>query len=187
MAATDFPDLDETLRRAGAACDAAESHGTLCGALCSGADADGAWIDHILDEASGPAEVQDACRRMLRTLCDETRGLLRSGTLEFTPLLPDDETGLADRTDALSEWCQGFLYGMGLAGARFKPDELSEETGEVLKDIGQISQAGFEGEDSEEDETAYTEIVEYVRVGVQLLYEELQAPQPVMPPSDTLH
>lgn len=188
MSSTAFYDLDETLRRAGAACDAAESHGTLCGALCAGVDSEAAWLDHILDEARGSGEAQQACRRALLALCDETRHKLRAGVLEFSPLLPEDEAGLADRTDALGEWCQGFLYGMGLAGARLDTEELSEETGEVLKDMGQIAQAGFDGEDSEEDETAYAEIVEYVRVGVQLLYEELQPSlkATVMPPPDTL-
>jgi hypothetical protein len=183
-----FQDLDETLRRAGAACDAAESHGMLCGALCAGLDSNQAWIDHILDDASGSAEAQQACRRNLTALRDSTHALLAGASLEFTPVLPDDQTGLADRTDALGEWCQGFLFGLGLAGARLKPVEMSEETNEVLKDLGQIAQAGFEGdEDSDEDETAYTEVVEYVRVGVQLLYEELQAPAEIAPPSDTVH
>lgn len=188
MPATSFDDLDETLRRAGAACDAAETHGTVCGVLCVGVEGDDSWITHVLDQASGSAEAQRVCRRALLTLRDEAHALLRSGTLEFAPLLPDDETGLADRTDALSEWCQGFLYGMGLAGPRLDVEELSDETGEVLRDMGQIAQAGFEGDDSEEGETAYAEIVEYVKVGVQLLYEELQpAIVATVPPSDTLH
>ena len=188
MPATSFDDLDETLRRAGAACDAAETHGTVCGVLCAGLEDDAAWLEHLLDEASGPEAAQQACRRALLTLRDETHALLRGGTLEFEPLLPDDETGLADRTAALGEWCQGFLFGMGLAGARLDVEELSDETGEVLRDVGQIAQAGFEGDGSEEDENAYAEIVEYVKVGVQLLYEELQ-PAMVLtkPPSDTKH
>src|SRR5579859_8022634 len=54
------------------------------------------------------------------------------------------------------------------------------------RDMGQIAQAGFEGDaESEDDETAYAEIVEYVRVGVQLLFEELQPGS--MIPSGTLH
>ena len=188
MPSTVFQDLDETLRRAGAACDAAESHGMLCGALCAGLDNDRPWIDHILDEAGGSAEAQQACRKSLAALRDSTHALLAGGSLEFAPVLPDDETGLGDRTDALGEWCQGFLFGLGLAGTRLKPTEMSEETNEVLKDLGQIAQAGFEGEEgNEDDETAYTEVVEYVRVGVQLLYEELQAPAEIAPHSDRLH
>ena len=188
MPANDFQDLDETLRRAGAACDAAESHGMLCGALCAGLENDEAWISHVMADAGGSAEAQQACRRMLAVVRDSAHALLAGGSLEFAPILPGDETGLADRTDALGEWCQGFLFGIGLAGTRIKLEEMSEETNEVLKDLGQIAQAGFEGdEDSDEDETAYTEVVEYVRVGVQLLYEELQAPAEIAPPSDTVH
>ena len=188
MPATSFDDLDETLRRAGAACDAAETHGTVCGVLCAGVDDDAAWVAHVLDEASGPEPAQQACRRALTALRDETHALLRGGTLEFEPLLPDDESGLADRTAALGEWCQGFLFGLGLAGARIDTGDLSDETGEVLRDVGQIANAGFEGEGGEEDETAYADIVEYVKVGVQLLYEELQ-PALVLttPPSETKH
>lgn len=187
MSANAFHDLDETLRRAGAACDAAESHGTLCGALCAGLDSDGPWLEHIMDEATGTPEAQRRCREALTALRDSTHGQLAGGSLEFAPLLPDDELGLADRTDALSEWCQGFLFGIGLGGDRLKFDELAAESTEILKDMTQISQAGFEGEDTEEDETAYAEIVEYVRMGVQLLYEELQAPAEVAPSSDTVH
>ena len=187
MSATAFHQLDETLRRAGSACDASESHGTLCGALCAGLESDQPWLDHILDEASGTPEAQKACRQALAALRDSTHALLSGGSLEFMPILPDDEIGLADRTDALGEWCQGFLYGLGLAGARLKVEELSEETSEVLRDMAQITQAGFEGEDTDEDELAYTEIVEYVRIGVQLLYEELQAPTEIDSQSDTVH
>jgi uncharacterized protein YgfB (UPF0149 family) len=53
--------------------------------------------------------------------------------------------------------------------------------------MSQIAQAGFEGEGaSDEDEAAYTEIVEYLRVGVQLLFEELRSARGV-PPSVALH
>jgi len=75
---------------------------------------------------------------------------------------------------------------MGLAGERLQVDALPDEAGEVLRDMGQIAQAGFEGDaDDDADEAAYAEIVEYVRVGVQLLYEELQPA--AMQPAGTLH
>ena len=186
MSATPFIDLREVLARAGTVTGPAESHGTICGALCAGTDGSDAWLTHLLAEADGDAGAQRACRQALAILRDTSRTLLQAGTLEFAPLLPDDESGLAERTAALGEWCQGFLYGLGLAGDRLHIDALPDEAGEVLRDMGQIAQAGFEGDaDDDEDEAAYTEIVEYVRVGVQLLYEELQPA--AMPPSGTLH
>lgn len=186
MPATEFTDLKQILTSAGAVCGPAECHGTVCGALCAGVDGDEAWLAHLMDEAKGSDAGLKTCRRELVALRDISRGLLQAGTLEFTPLLPDDETGLAERTAALGEWCQGFLYGMGLAGERLKLEQLPDEAGEVLRDMGQIAQAGFEGgAEDEEDEAAYAEIVEYVRVGVQLLYEELQPGS--MLPSGRLH
>lgn len=175
MSSTPFIALNETLARAGTVCDAAECHGTICGVLCAGADGNDIWLAHLMEEASGPEAALKNCRRDLLALRDLSRRLLQEGTLEFTPLLPDDETSLAERTAALGEWCQGFLFGLGLAGERLQLDTLPDEAGEVLRDMGQIAQAGFEGDaDDDEDEAAYAEIVEYVRVGVQLLYEELQ-------------
>lgn len=189
MSSSSFSSLGDTLARAGAACDAAEAHGTVCGVLCIGAaDGDG-WIRHILDQATGGEAQQKACRRELLALRDSARALLVSGTLEFTPYLPDDEIGLAARTAALAEWCQGFLFGMGLGGERLRTSELAEEAGEVLRDLGEIAKAGFEGgEPSDQDEADYAEVVEYVRVGVQLLFEELRplVEQP-MPPSTRVH
>ncbi|HEU5397765.1 MAG TPA: UPF0149 family protein [Gammaproteobacteria bacterium] len=186
MHATSFTDLKEILNSAGTVCGPAECHGTVCGALCAGADGDEAWLTHLLDEAKGSEASRSAGRRALLELCDLSRSLLQAGTLEFAPLLPDDETGLAERTAELGEWCQGFLYGMGLAGARLQLEALPDEAGEVLRDMGQIAQAGFEGDaDDDADEAAYAEIVEYVRVGVQLIYEELQPG--TMQPAGTVH
>lgn len=190
MSATTFSELADALGNAGAACGAAESHGTLCGAICAGVDGEDTWLEHILDQAEGPDDAQRECRRELASLCDTTRAALMSGALEFEPLLPGDEAGLAERTAALGEWCQGFLFGMGLGGGQPALEQMPDEAGEVLRDMGQIAQAGFEGEaaGAEDDEVAYTEIVEYLRVGVQLLYDELQPPpQGNAPGSAALH
>src|SRR5579872_336403 len=135
MPATSFSDLKEILNSAGTVCGAAECHGTVCGALCAGADEGEAWLTHLLDEAAGGEAGLAAGRHALVELLDTSRSLLQAGTLEFAPLLPDDEAGLAERTAALGEWCQGFLYGMGLAGERLQLDALPDEAGEVLRDM----------------------------------------------------
>ena len=45
---------------------------------------------------------------------------------------------------------------------------------EVLRDIAQIGRATIEvNEAEEEQEEAYAEVIEYVRVGVQLIHDEL--------------
>jgi uncharacterized protein len=92
-------------------------------------------------------------------------------------LLPDDDAPLARRAEALAQWCQGFLYGFGsVAGTQ---RNLPAQVDEVLKDLTQISRASAgDSEPTDDDEEDYVEIVEYVRVGAQLVHDELLPSQP---------
>jgi len=48
--------------------------------------------------------------------------------------------------------------------------------GEVVRDFDELTRVGVgAGESEEENESAYTELVEFVRVGAQLVFEELEA------------
>ena len=50
------------------------------------------------------------------------------------------------------------------------------DVAEVLRDFAEVARAGAVGDESEEtEEDAYAELVEFVRVGVQLVYDELAA------------
>ena len=96
--------------------------------------------------------------------------------MEFTPLLPDDDEPLTERVAALGGWCQGFLYGFGTAPSRQDRAKLPGDVAEILSDFAQIARAGDVGHESESiEETAYAELVEYLRAGTQLIYDELEA------------
>ncbi|NJM11108.1 MAG: UPF0149 family protein [Synechococcaceae cyanobacterium SM1_2_3] len=73
------------------------------------------------------------------------------------------------------------LYGLGLGRAE-QYGALSEESREFLRDATEIAQVGFDTDDSgEADETAYAEVVEYLRVGLLLIHLDLRhsaAPNP---------
>jgi uncharacterized protein YgfB (UPF0149 family) len=59
-----------------------------------------------------------------------------------------------------------------------------------VRDIGEITNVGVDGRESEEtNESAYAELVEFVRVGVQLLFEELGPfrQPPAQQPDQSLH
>ena len=53
---------------------------------------------------------------------------LRGDEMEFELLLPDDDAPLEQRATALSQWCQGFLYGFGTGGSRASASELPRRT-----------------------------------------------------------
>ena len=93
---------------------------------------------------------------------------------DFEPLLPDDETPLGVRADALSSWCARVSSMASDRAPRPDPGKVSAEAGEIIRDFTEITQVGVDAdEENEENEVAFAEVVEFVRVGVQLLFVEL--------------
>lgn len=178
--------LSEALSRLGYTQDAAEYHGALCGALCVREPAE---IDPlaVLQAAEMPADVPADAAGALRELCDEAWESFNSADLLFAPLLPDDEEDLALRVRALSAWCEGFLFGLS-TGAPLDMKKCSAELKEIVRDFTEFTRAGIdEGGDAELEEGSYAELVEYVRVGAQLVYMELNSRQQPAAATPKLH
>jgi len=90
--------------------------------------------------------------------------------------LPTDANSTAIRAEALAHWCEGFLHGLVSArhGDALKERLAAEPLADIIRDMLQITRASADDEsDTESDEEAYVEIVEYLRVAAQLAYEEL--------------
>jgi yecA family protein len=171
----DYPALGHLLQRAGAETQPAESHGILCGMLCAQYDVDrGRWMNELFASEAEPSdllarELADA----LEPLREETVRQLHDENFGFELLLPDDQEPLARRAQALADWCRGFLLGFSTLGG--VQAGLSGDAQEVLGDLVQISRLqGEEGVDDEQEEESLVEIIEYVRVGVLLIREELR-------------
>jgi uncharacterized protein YgfB (UPF0149 family) len=50
---------------------------------------------------------------------------------------------------------------------------VSSEAGEIIRDFTEITHVGVDaGDENEENEIAFAEVVEFVRVGVQMLFVE---------------
>lgn len=193
----DFAHIATIFRHLGLSLDPAECHGCLCGLLCATDAVQGAaWVNQVLagklglpEPGAAPhqngAEVEE--RTALLILYKETAGQLDDPNYGFSPLLPDDEQPLRQRVEALSRWCQGYLLGLGLGGVQ-EQSGLSGESHEVMRDFVEISRLGH-GEDgeNEEDEAAFAEIVEYVRMAVLLVYEELRPLRAARPPGAPVH
>jgi uncharacterized protein len=172
MLSVSFPELEDTLAEAGSPTEAAEAHGSLCGALCAVSRLQfESWLQELLEEREAQNE---RTREVLHSVFSKTSQELGGDGMQFAPLLPDDDEPLAGRTSALAHWCEGFLYGLG-AGGLTSVDALPGEVGEIVRDMSEISRATADADDATEtDEQAYAELVEYIRVGVQLIYDELE-------------
>jgi uncharacterized protein YgfB (UPF0149 family) len=172
MATATYDDFQRVLRDARALPDPAEAHGSLAGALCSSRNYGLIeWLHEILPEDSpDEAALQSS---VLQNVYDSMVRSLGGNDANFEPLLPDDDAPLVERAEALSSWCQGFLYGLG-SGNTADPSKVSSEAGEIIRDLTEITHVGVaDDEENEENETAFAEVVEFVRVGVQLLFVEL--------------
>ena len=166
-----FKDFEDVLAGAGSMADAAEAHGSLCGALCSMSPYKMQdWINEILpDGASLSAE----SAAMIERVFAATATSFGEQGMEFEPLLPDDEEPLNGRANALALWCTGFLYGLG-TGQISDLEGLNGEVGEIVRDFTEISRAtGDDAEADESNEQAYVELVEFIRVAAQVVFEEL--------------
>jgi uncharacterized protein YgfB (UPF0149 family) len=166
-----FKDFEDVLATAGSLADAAEAHGSLCGALCSMSPYKMQdWVNEILPDG---AALSDEAAAMLEKVFTATATSFGEQGMEFEPLLPDDEQPLNGRANALALWCTGFLYGLG-TGHISDLEALNGDVGEIVRDFTEISRAtGDDAEADESNEQAYAELVEFIRVAAQVVFEEL--------------
>ena len=155
----------------------AEAHGAFCGRAClSGAAALQDWIKDV----GGDSDADDLLARQsaqhLQAFAADTLLKLEAGHLAFQLLLPDDDATLDMRTASLADWCHGFMHGLSSAGGGdegpFADALEAGEVSEIIEDFSQITGAVADTDQGNEAEQAFVELEEYVRVSVQLVYEE---------------
>ncbi|TAA41793.1 MULTISPECIES: UPF0149 family protein [Corallincola] len=184
----DFEDFSELLTRFQMLASAAEVHGVISGLVCGGTPLDGrSWrapLADAINEGYGlPSDLEEACGRVYQQVCQ----VLIDDTMAFAPLLPDDETELLSRVDAMADWVDGFLAGFALACGSL--EEASDELKEVLSDLSELTRVslGDEGEDTEEMESAFVEVVEYLRVSAMYCFNEFGDRKGLAEPKPRLH
>jgi uncharacterized protein len=163
-----YPNIETLLERHDADLDAAEAHGIATGMLCLDERiAASAWLNELFQQHP---ELSEAENTQLIALFERTRALLMADSFEFDLFLPDDDTLLSQQLDALSNWCRGFLFGVGYghASAIWPGD-----SGEILKDVIEFTKLDTQTH-AEGDEQALMEINEYLRAAVLLLRDDLR-------------
>jgi len=173
----DFDEFANHLLDQGLLASPSQLHGCLCGLLGAGAPAQPEYGLDALAQALD-LEVHGELASRIMQLYTMTEATLQDEEFTFLPLLPDEEEEIALRTAALANWCDGFLAGFAYAtaAANSNGSALSQETGEILRDIGAMAQAEPAADESEEEaEDSYIELVEYLRVAVVNVFMDSQA------------
>jgi uncharacterized protein YgfB (UPF0149 family) len=172
----DLAELDAALRRCGSTWNAAQSHGLICSRLAiQGGNALEPWLNQVLENTDTQDSLRRECTEMLQALHDISWRQLAERSSDFQLLMPDDSESVAVRTEALAQWCEGFLHGLvvRVEGDSLKARLAAEPLRDIIKDVLEISRAEVGDDDDESNEIAYAELLEYLRVAVQLVYEEL--------------
>lgn len=167
----EFYSLEDALIRLDAQFSAAELHGAACGVLAVNRHYSfDHWVKQVAREALEDPETYDWVEQVFA----DAQYHLNAESLTFNLLLPEDEEPLAQRVTALQQWCQGFAYGLALSGLKTMKD-LPADSREWVEDVVKIGSSGeIDVEDEEASEDAFIELVEFVRVGVLMMNEELQ-------------
>jgi hypothetical protein len=171
----DYRTVDEALSDLEAVGGAAETHGLLCAILSSGvAVRPEAWLESMMSKplAKGDNKSESAYK-VLQDLYQKTRtALTEMDDFDLQLLLPNDDSDFSERIEALVQWTQGFLSGLKAMGIEQKDEQ--GEMKDALSDLNKIACLEYENEiGDEEGEHAYAELVEYTRMAVLLVHDEL--------------
>lgn len=175
--AKNFAELEQMLKHIDAPVSAPECHGFISAQICMDNAADVKnWRQCLGVEGDGPEGT-------LARISQATARELESSDFSFEPMLPPDEATLARRTEALAQWCRGFLLGLGSSG--LTEAGLSGECRELVEDMERISRVRAEQEVGED--FALMELIEFVRVGTLSLYQELRPMRTAQQTKQNLH
>lgn len=178
MTDIDYLSLSSALQRTAVETRPAELHGQLCGLLCSRPDLQfEQWLAESVPELIDARQSGDALATetaaLLQQLFIDTEAGIQDRDLGFQLFLSSDDENLTQRLDELAEWCSGFLMGLAMGGIK-EYKNLPGDIPELMKDLVEISRAGsYELQNEDEDENAYMELIEYIRMGVMLVRMEL--------------
>ncbi len=168
----DYSALEQALNNTALKLHPSQVHGLVCGILCGHPNSrTAAWEELITgsEKKSNSKKTHD----LLQSLYDVSAKQLDEFLFEFQLMLPTETEALPVRAEALTLWCQGMLTGLKLAQVSLV-DRAPSDTTEAINDLIEIAKMNFEEVmANEEDETAYVELVEYVRMAVILIYENM--------------
>lgn len=161
-----FKTLDSILQDAGLVTSASYTHGVITAFMSTGINMQGRiWLEPLIEGARKKGLKK--LKSLLLELYELTFKTLVESWAQFELLVPAHES-LENRARAVSEWCDGYLYGLALGGIQdLHLQNFSEEEQEMVERFVEISQLDLKSITiSQEDETAFRDLYDYIRDSV---------------------
>ncbi|MGJ8689211.1 MAG: UPF0149 family protein [Gammaproteobacteria bacterium] len=173
----DFDECCNQMMEFGYEVSPSELHGLLSGIIGTGLKIQPDSIINLVIKHLDVEQCSDRNRETILAMYGFIEREMFSVDTRYTLFLPDDELDLTQRVRSLASWCQGYLVGFGTGSGQVNITSFSAETEEALNDIVNIANMSddFASEESEANEAAYMELVEYLKVAVLLMSSEMLA------------
>ncbi|GLP95517.1 UPF0149 family protein [Paraferrimonas sedimenticola] len=164
--------IQQALRDAEIGMHPVELQAVVTGLIAGGVTLDErGWRRPFYELVNDGQKLPEEIYRKAQALYREAAAALSEGEMNFNLLLPeDDDASLAQRLEALSLWTQGFLTAIAMVQPELNkaPADLKE----MIEDLGAIVQVDQDVEDNDDNEHAYTELSEYVKLVVISCFAE---------------
>jgi uncharacterized protein len=169
----EFTHLQKLLNSMNSDVGACELHGVISGLICAGTpEVSVDWITGFFEAWPVDDLLAQEAREIIGQLYYASRHHITQNEFTFMPLLPEDDQSIVERAKGLSEWCDGFMYGLALAGVT--ENGLTGEVKEAIQDLSHFTQLDYgELETGEATEMAYVELQEFLKVVTLMMWEEL--------------
>ena len=174
MAITDFNAFKQLISHLQIDLTPAEFHGFLCG-LTAGGVQDESWKTLTYQFLNDGHAFSVAPMAELSEFYAQLNENFEQANTQFSLWQQDTDDGFA-LADKIYEWSSHFLLALGLAQPTLQQE--SDDVGEALDDLEEISRLGYNDDDiSEELLEAGEEIVEYLRVLALFLHSHFALPK----------
>ncbi len=173
----DYDSLQNDLATRQAVICPSEMHGIVTGLIAGSRQYNvDAWLAFLLHEMDVDEKTEVDDLFLVHQLVNATLEYIGDMALELPIYLPEDDAPMKMRMQALSAWCQGYLYGLGvsqvgdawLEGKQIQ--EVFEDITAIAREPLEVLESALENEDTEKD---YFELVEYLKVAAALIFATL--------------
>lgn len=138
------------------------------------------WLDSVRDLLEIEAPWTEDQADLLQAVYDDALAALPVAPTPDAPgpapLLPDDESPLADRLEALADWCAAFVSTLGMVGQLNAPDEEDQDILSDLIAISQLDPASAADTESDDPEEDFLALRLHVQLANRHFYERFAPP-----------